>query len=551
MKAPLHFISAIACFMAITPFVGNAQVPSLLPLPQTMEVRKGTFTLTPKTKILTDPGSQEEARWLSEAIHRSTAYNLEIATNGSSKPEGAIVLTTQNAKANLGQEGYELDVATNGVVIRAPDTAGLFYGAQTFLQLFQPEIFATKPASPDKQWVAQAVHIEDQPRFKWRGVMLDVSRHFFTKEEVKRLLDEMAAQKFNTFHWHLVDDQAWRLEIKKYPQLTQIGAWRKDIGFGLDPKSSKAYGPDGRYGGFYTQDDIREVVAYAQSRHITIVPEIEMPGHATAALSAFPDLGCFKDLGTVDIGAGVHHGIFCPANDQVYEFLGDILTEVFALFPGKYVHIGGDEVPKDNWQKCPKCQALIKEKGLKNEHELQSYFVKRMESFVSSKGRNIIGWSEIAEGGLAQNAAVMDWVGGGIEAANTGHNVVMSPTTHCYLDYYQSTNRAAEPRSIGNFISLNKVYSFEPISEKMDPKLHSHVLGLQGNLWTEYIASFSHAEYMLYPRACALAEVGWSPKASRNYDDFTRRLQIHLKRLDQSGINHHREPASTPNTPKL
>jgi hexosaminidase len=367
--------------------------------------------------------------------------------------------------------------------------------------------------------------------------MLDVARHFFTKDEVKQLLDALALHKVNMLHLHLTDDQGWRIEIKKYPRLTQIGAWRKDAGFGLDPKASTAYGPDGRYGGYYTQADIRELVAYARGRHITLVPEIEMPGHSSAALSAYPELSCNGGPYTPNAEGGIFAGVYCAGQEETFGFLQDVLAEVIALFPGQYIHIGGDEVRKDNWKKCARCQARIQEEGLKNEHELQSYFIRRIEKFINARGRTLIGWSEIREGGLAQNAVVMDWIGGAVEAASAGHDVVMSPTKFCYLDYFQSTNHATEPPAIGGYLPLSTVYAFEPLPAKLDPQCQAHILGAQGNLWTEYVPNFKHAQYMIFPRLCALAEVTWSPQAARNWDDFTRRLRTQFRRFDQLGVN--------------
>jgi hexosaminidase len=426
------------------------------------------------------------------------------------------------------------------VTIRASTQAGLFYGVQTLLQLLPPQVYAPTAAS-GVHWTVPCVRIEDQPRFKWRGLMLDVSRHFYTKEQVEQILDSMAAQKLNTFHWHLVDDPGWRIEIKRYPLLTEVGAWRRSIGFDLDPKSSTAYGPDGRYGGYYTQADIREVIAYASARHITIVPEIEMPGHSSAALAAYPQFSCSGGPYTTDVNGGVLAGVYCAGNDLTFEFLQNILGEVIDLFPGKYIHIGGDEVPKENWQKCAKCQARMSAEKLGNEKELQSYFIRRIEKFINSRGRNLIGWSEIREGGLAKNAAVMDWIGGAVEAASDGHDVVMSPTSNCYFDYYQSTNHATEPKAIGGFLPLDMVYALDPMPAALDLKFAAHILGAQGNLWTEFVPSPKHAQYMIYPRLCAIAEITWSPKTGRDYADFTHRLQTQFRRFDQMGINYRKE----------
>jgi hexosaminidase len=382
------------------------------------------------------------------------------------------------------------------------------------------------------------VRVVDSPRFRWRGMMLDVSRHFFTKDEVKQMLDAMAMYKLNTFHWHLVDDHGWRIEIKKYPRLTQLGAWRQSVGFGLDPKKATAFGPDGRYGGFYTQSDAREVVAYAEARHITIVPEIEMPGHSCAALMAYPELSCTGGPFTNDLPGGIFDGVFCAGNDASFTFMENVLSEVFAVFPGKYVHIGGDEVLTNNWKACAKCQARMKQENLHHEMELESYFIRRMEKFINAQGRRLIGWSEIREGGLAPSAAIMDWMGGAVEAANSGHDVVMSPLNDCYFDHYQSKDTNKEPHAIGGYLPLVQVYKFEPMPAGLDTQFRSHILGAQANVWTEYMPSFSHVQYMVFPRLCAMAEVVWSPQNARDWNSFSQRLDTHCKLMTQLGINY-------------
>ena len=530
-------IPILISLMAANTFAAD-QAPALVPLPQKMESRQGAFTLQPRTPICVDSASQDTGQYLADQLRKGTGYRLSIISSKQPrKAPGAISLTTVGANAALGPEGYELEVAPSGVVIRASDQAGMFYGVQTLLQLLPPQVFAAKLAG-GQAWNIPCVQITDQPRFKWRGLLFDTARHFFTKTEVKQLMDEMAAQKINTLHFHLTDDQGWRVEIKKYPGLTKVGAWRDEAGFGLDPKLSTAYGPDGRYGGFYTQADIRELVAYAATKHITIVPEIEMPGHASAALSAHPELSCSGGPYTPNTKGGVFHGVYCAGKDETFEFLQNVLAEVCELFPGKYIHIGGDEVPKDNWKKCGRCQARMQKEGLKTEHELQSYFIRRIEKFINAQGRTLIGWSEIREGGLAQNAVVMDWIGGAVEAASAGHDVIMSPTKYCYIDYYQSTNKTAEPKAIGGYLPLSKVYSFEPIPEKLAPQDAPHILGAQCNLWAEYIPNFNQAQYMIFPRLCALSEVTWSPAASRNWESFTQRLGTQFQRFDQAGVNY-------------
>jgi hexosaminidase len=540
---------------AATIFAANTNTLAIVPLPQKMALRDGAFKLTADTRVYADSASRETANFLTAGLSSATGYPLKVGTTapaGTSIP-GGILLTTKNADTNLGPEGYELMVAPDAIVIRAPTQAGLFYGVQTLFQLWPPEIFSTNLVR-DADWQVPCVQIQDWPRFKWRGFMLDVSRHFFTKSEVESFLDAMALHKMNVFHWHLTDDHGWRIEIKKYPELTQVGAWRAGGGFGFAPQTTTAYGPDGRYGGFYTQDDIRDVVKYAAARHITIVPEIEMPGHATAALSAYPQFSCTNGPFEPSMTAGIFYGIYDPAKEETFVFLASVLTEVAQLFPGPYIHIGGDEVPKETWKNSADCQALMKRKGLKNEEELQSWFIRRIEKIVNAHGRSMIGWSEILQGGLAQNATVMDWIGGAKEAAEAGHDVVMTPTAYCYFDFYQSSNQVAEPKAAawGGPLTLNRMYAFEPMPTNVPPALQSHILGAQGNLWTEQIPNFRHAEYMTFPRACALAEVTWSAKDSHNWDDFMRRLQIHVRRLDELNINYRHTAVEAPesNLPK-
>lgn len=481
----------------------EAQAPAIIPQPQRLEVQPGRFVLKAEntdsgagTRILVASGAEETGRYLAAEVLRRTAISCEVSS-GAKPPSGSVIqLTLQEANPQLGEEGYSLTVAPELVTIRANAAAGLFYGAQSFLQLLPvSDPAGARPAI----WSVPCVHIDDQPRFRWRGLMLDVSRHFFTKEEVERLLDAMAWHKLNVFHWHLVDDQGWRLEIKKYPRLTEVGAWRKAIGFGLEAKASTAYGPDGRYGGYYTQEDVREVVAYAQARHINIVPEIEMPGHSSAALMAYPQFSCTGGPFTTDLPGGVFNGIYCAGNEDTFAFVEDVLTEVCALFPGPYIHIGGDEVLVDNWKKCPKCQARMKQEGLSKESDLEGYFIRRVEKIVNAHHRRLVGWSEIREGGLAANATVMDWVGGATEAATAGHDVVMSPLADCYFDHYQSLDQSKEPHAIGGYLPLHQVYNFEPMPTNLPAAYQQHILGAQANVWTEYMPNFKHVEYMVFP----------------------------------------------------
>ena len=385
-------------------------------------------------------------------------------------------------------------------------------------------------------WLAPAVRIKDRPRFPWRGLMLDTGRHMFAPAFIKRLIDLMALHKLNVFHWHLTEDQGWRIEIKKYPRLTEIGAWRN-----ISPLPGEMEAPDGQpYGGFYTQAQIREIVAYAASRFITVVPEIEMPGHAMAALASYPELGCTGGPYAVRTSWGIAKDVFCAGNEQTFAFLEDVLGELLALFPGEFIHIGGDESPKERWKACPKCQAAMQAHGLKDEEQLQSYFVQRIERFLNARGRRMIGWDEILEGGLAPNATVMSWRGmdGGLAAVQAGHDVVMTPTSHCYLDYPQT--QALDP-SLPKWMAhntLEKVYEFEPVPGGLSPAESAHVLGGQGNLWTEFVPTEQRAEYMLFPRAAALAERWWSEAAARDFQDFSKRLGTGLlPHLESLGVN--------------
>ena len=442
----------------------------------------------------------------------------------------------------LGAEGYRLDVTPGGIAIRSAGRAGLFYGIQTLRQLL-PEAVEQRTKAVGVAWTVPCVAIEDSPRFAWRGAMLDVCRHLLEVKDVEAFIDAMALHKLNSLHFHLTDDQGWRIEIKKYPKLTEAGAWRSE-----SPRRGNRNAGDGqRYGGFFTQEQLRGLVAYAAKRHITIVPEIEMPGHGLAALSAYPELGCTGGPYHPRTRWGVEPDVFCAGNDQTFRFLEDVLTEVLAIFPSKIIHVGGDECPKDRWNQCPKCKARMEANGLKNAHELQSYFISHFDRWLGAHGRRLLGWDEILEGGLAPGAAVMSWRGvkGGIEAAKAGHDVVMTPTSHLYLDYAQS-KAAGEPESIGGLVTLRTVYGFNPVPAEFTPEQAKHVLGAQGNLWSEYLFGFREVQYFAFPRLCALSEVAWSPQAQRDYADFLRRLPRLLARLDARGIGHRRLDDAAP-----
>jgi len=402
----------------------------------------------------------------------------------------------------------------------------LFYAVQTLCQLLPVKGGRAIPA----------VEIEDKPRFAWRGLMLDVGRHIFPLEFILRLLDAMALHKLNVLHWHLTEDQGWRIEIKRYPKLTEVGAWRSS-----SPLLTDRQTPDGvPYGGFFSQEQVKQVVAYAAERFITVMPEIEMPGHAMAALASYPELGCTGGPYQVRTRWGVEDDVFCAGNEKVYTFLENVLDEVLALFPSQYIHIGGDECPKVRWEACPRCQEAMQKNGLQSTHELQSYFIHRIEAYLTRKGRCLVVWDEILEGGLAPNATVMSWRGiqGGILAVKEGHDVVMTPNTYCYLDYCQAKDRDAEPPVIGGYLPLETTYAFDPVPEGFTAEEAAHILGGQGNLWTEYIADQEHASYMLFPRATALAEVFWSNAAGRDYQEFLQRLKVFLPRLEQLGLNY-------------
>ena len=504
---------------------------SIIPNPLSIKLRKGFFRLSQQTSIYTVAELIPVGHYLQETIYQETGHNLAVqnAANQTTQIEGIVLLIDKSLSA-LGDEGYRLRVTPNLIQVEAPTAAGVFYGIQTLQQLIQ--------TNNEHFYVVPAVEIEDKPRFKWRGLMLDVGRHFYSVAFIKRFIDLLALHKMNTFHWHLTEDQGWRIEIKKYPKLTQIGSQRADTELG---------GDRGRFtgqphSGFYTQAEIREVVDYAASRHITVIPEIELPGHSLGALASYPELGCTGGPYEVQTTWGIKKDVYCAGNENVYTFLEDVLSEVLELFPSRVIHIGGDEVPKDRWRTCPKCQAMIEKQGLKDEDELQSYIIKRMEKFLNAKGRQLIGWDEILEGGLAPNALVMSWRGikGGIEAASAGHDVVMSPTSHCYFDYYQSekTNEPPGPFWEGAYLPLETVYAFEPIPDELSPEQAEHVLGAQGNIWTEFIASEDHLEYMTFPRATALAEVVWSQPEQRDFPDFIRRLQAFLPKLRKLNVKY-------------
>ncbi len=513
---------------------------SVIPLPMEITHSPGTFTLTRGTVIQTDKKTRSTGDFLAGILEPATGYRLKVLKRKSSG-NSIIKLNIDKNLNKLGKEGYTLSVATNQITISSIDSAGVFYGCQTLRQLLPYEIFSDSIVS-GINWTVACVNIKDSPRFVWRGMMLDVARHFFPKEDVKKFLDYLAMYKMNRFHWHLTEDQGWRIEIKKYPKLTKIGGWRKETIIGhLNDKPKKYDGK--RYGGFYSQDDVREIVDYAKKLHINVVPEIEMPGHESAAIAAYPEIGCTKKPIEVATRWGIHPNLF-NVDESTFDFLEDVLTEVMELFPDEYIHVGGDEARKNQWKSNSNVQKRMKELGIKNEHELQSYFITRIEKFLNKHGKRLIGWDEILEGGLAPNATVMSWRGikGGIAAAQAGHDVVMSPGTHCYFDHYQTKDKKSVPLAIGGYTSLEKVYSYEPVPEKISKDKHKHILGAQANVWTEYIPNFETVELRIFPRICALSEVNWSPAKKRNWTDFKKRIKSNRKRLDMKKVNYYKTP---------
>jgi hexosaminidase len=498
--------------------------PAIIPQPSAMEVDAGVFLLGPKTEIWVEankPNARRIGESLSAVLSKATGYQVPVRNSERSSPPRGHILLLLKETGSLGPEGYDLTIRPDGIQIQADAPSGLFYGVQTLRQML--------PAEPRRTGLTlPCLKIQDKPRFRWRGLMLDNSRTFLSMDYLERSVDRMALYKLNILHLHLTDDQGWRLEIKKYPKLTSIG--------------SRFDARTGGGGGYYTQEEMRNLVQYASARNITIVPEIEMPGHSVEVLTAYPDLACpyparppleivpWKDM----FGGHPHHTVpLCAGNERVYQVYQDILSEVIGLFPSEFIHLGGDEVPKEAWKQCPRCQARMKAEGLKDENELQSYFIKRMARFVAEKGRRAIGWDEILEGGLAPGAAVMSWRGieGGIAAAKMGHDVVMTPSSHCYLDY--SVLR----------LPVERVYSYEAIPAELNGQLAERVIGVQGSMWTHLATNDKATDYQIYPRLLALAEVAWSPAAGRNWPEFDSRLAGHLKRLETLGIKYYNPAA--------
>ena len=542
MKLSAFPILFLLTFFSISSLRAQSHI-NVIPEPVSTIVKDGVFSLPEQftVQIPNQPEVNYIGRYLENKLATATGYSIEVKNTNQVKADIVLKLNKEN-DPEIGNEGYKLDVTQNQVLITANEPSGLFYGVQTLLQLFPKEIEGLEVAG-NITWEIPNIEIIDYPRFEWRGLMLDVSRHFFTKEEVKQYIDAMVRYKYNVLHMHLTDDEGWRIEIKGYPRLTEVGAWNvKKVGnFGSFIPPTPDEPKD--YGGFYTQEDIKELVAYAKDRFVNILPEIDVPGHSLATVVSYPELSCTPEANTYQVRSGEPimdwsqgappiafvDNTLCPANEKVYEFLDTVISQVAELFPFEYIHMGGDEAPINFWENNPEILKLMKRENITDIHKVQGYFTKRVEKIVESKGKKFIGWDEILEGGISKNAAVMSWRGmkGGIEAAKTGHEAVMSPTTFAYLDYMQS-DEITEPKVYAS-LRLNKSYEFNPLPEGVDPK---YIKGGQGNLWTEQVYNIRQAEYMTWPRGLAIAESLWSPNEKKNWESFFPKVEEHFKRLD-------------------
>ena len=507
---------------------------AIVPYPNHLETGRGTYRVTDRPVTCdsrTDERTQRAVVGFAARLATVTGGTNPVTVADEVPASGIRFVTDESLPA----EGYELNVDGEGIEVRASQFPGFLYALQSLEQLLPAAVYGTEPA-PDAAWEVPCVKIADAPRFAYRGMHLDVARHFFSVDEVKRYIDVMAIHKLNTLHWHLTDDQGWRIEIKRYPELTAVGSIRKAT---VVRKEWGTY--DGTpYGGFYTQDEIRDVVKYAADRGVTVIPEIDLPGHMLAALTAYPELGCTGGPYEVWGRWGVADDVLCPGREKTFEFLEGVLTEVMELFPSEYIHIGGDECPTVMWKKCPHCKARMKAERLKRPRRLQNYATARVEKFLNAHGRRLIGWDEILEGEVTPTATIMSWRGaeGGIKAAKMGNHAIMAPTTHCYLDYYQTRDTAGEPLAIGGYLPVEKVYSLDPY-EMLTADEQRCILGVQANLWTEYIATWPHAEYMLLPRLSALAEVGWSLDR-KDYAGYLHRVRRLARIYDACGYNYAR-----------
>jgi len=540
MKSIILLVSIITLFFTgcdTASTSGKVNVYSIIPAPVSLKEMPGNFVFSEKSKIYLSTLNDENklaADFLAGLIKNPTGLVIPVM-EGSKAVSGSVLMSIDTTVHN--PEGYLLNISSKRITIKARTAVGLFYAVQTIRQLLPPEV--EKDSIVNKITLKVPIcEIADEPRFAYRGMHLDVGRHLFPVSYIKRYIDMIALHKMNTFHWHLTEDQGWRIEIKKFPKLTEVGAFRKETVVGHAGKKPSVY--DGiPYGGFYSQDEVKEIIAYAKSRFISIIPEIEMPGHSLAALASYPELSCTG--GPFEVGKtwGIVRDVYCAGKEGTFKFLEDVLSEICDLFPSPYIHIGGDECPKDRWEKCPLCQKRIKDEGLKDTKELQSYFIKRMEKFLISKNKRLIGWDEILEGGLAPEATVMSWRGvtGGIEAAKQGHDVIMSPNKYVYLDYYQC-EPDGQPLAIGGYLPLENVYSFDPQFAELSQDQQKHILGLQGNVWSEYLSTPQYMEYMAFPRMFAISEIGWTPGSKKDFEDFLARFTTQKRRYDKIGINY-------------
>lgn len=537
----LLFLLVVACQLPHKEVAFTESDLNVIPRPQSLTMGRGSFRFTKETVFVIDPALMPARRSFLEQFEKASGFRFSV--------QKVALLTNYvviDTDTSLPKESYTLTVNPKEIIIKAGGYNGALYALETLRQLLPKEFESSTPVKTD--WAVPAVTITDAPQYAWRGLMLDVSRHFFPKEYILKTLDRMAMLKLNTFHFHLVDNEGWRIEIKKYPKLTEIGAWRVDQEDKLwnerTPNSANAFANPAtapkKYGGFYTQEDIKEIVAYASARGITVIPEIEMPAHAMSAIAAYPELSCHKrPIGVPSGAVWPITDIYCAGQEETFTFLEDVLTEVMELFPSKYIHVGGDEATHTEWKKCLKCQARMKDHHLKDMHQLQSYFIKRINDFLVSKGRTLVGWDEIMDGGLANNAVVMNWRGieVGKKALEQGNPVVL--TSDCYIDNYQGLPDY-EPQANGGYLPLKTLYHYSLEKENLSPELQKKVLGTQANLWAEYIATPEHSEYMLFPRLLALAEISWTTDNLKNWDNFINRTQAFMKRLDVMKVNYAR-----------
>jgi hexosaminidase len=549
MKTSLLLLVTILFFGCNNPYKDYKNSVSdyhIIPKPVSLETSNGRFLIDSKTKVSAASNLENEGAYLANMLSHISKSTISFEAGSS----GNIKLKLDEAIAT--EEGYSVSVSFDNIVISGKTAKGIFYGIQTLRQLIPV-------AKETKDVTIPAVTIKDTPRFAYRGMHLDVARHYFPVDFIKKYIDLIAMHKMNTFHWHLTEDQGWRIEIKKYPKLTEIGSIRHGTIIGHYPGTGN---DETQYEGFYTQDQVKDIVKYATERHVTIIPEIELPGHASAAIAAYPFLSCFPEEPTIvsnNMGSkagkeaqangtpkivqetwGVFDDVFCAGNEKTFQFLEDVLAEVIPLFPSQYIHIGGDECPKSNWKRCPDCQKRMKGNNLADEHELQSYFIQRIEKHLNAKGKKIIGWDEILEGGLAPNATVMSWRGeeGGIVAAKQHHDVIMTPGHSCYFDHYQTENKENEPIAIGGKTTVADVYAYNPTPKELTMEENKFILGAQGNVWTEYMKTSDYVEYMILPRMTALSEVVWSPKETTDWDNFKIRLNTMKARYDAMGLNY-------------